>query len=61
MDSWQLALTKKNRLLVSCVPHFKDNFSLLRFEEELSGKLGRFLPPMGVMNSINGLKSNTQK
>ncbi len=39
-----LSHQKKPRFLVSLVPHFKENFSLLRFEEELSGSLGTFSP-----------------
>ncbi len=46
------------------VSHFKDNISVLRFEEELSGRLGissiSDIPchaPISLMNIINGIKS----
>ncbi len=43
---------KKPRLLVSLVyvPHFKEGFSFLRFEDELSGRLGTFPLPVSPGN-----------
>ncbi len=46
VDSWQPTPPEETKIngMVFHVSHFKENFSLLPFEEELSGRLGK--PPL---------------